>query len=184
MGTQDQGQPLANSYDFWFLDYSKVTCSKGCLEHLHISMYGLVHLHQNTKQIFVEFSVTKDTKTLKQHQQFFLECIDLISEDVNVKVMYIHVSVLFCNEVNGSNLTFSPLKSLCKLMASNKSWNNTVMKESVFVIVWWNDNSLELSKSTLTASQNIDCPYIVGFWQMFKSSIQLKPSWKDFDDRT
>ncbi len=49
--------------------------------------YGLVHFHQNTKQIFVEFPVTKDTKTLKQHQQFFLECIDLISEDVNVKAM-------------------------------------------------------------------------------------------------
>jgi hypothetical protein len=49
-----------------------------------ISMYGLVHYHQNTKQIFVEFPVTKDTKPLKQHHQFFLECIDLISEDVNV----------------------------------------------------------------------------------------------------
>jgi hypothetical protein len=33
-----------------------------------ISMYGLVHYHQNTKQIFVEFPVTKDAKTLKQHQ--------------------------------------------------------------------------------------------------------------------
>ncbi len=31
-----------------------------------ISIYGLVHYHQNTKQIFVEFPVTKDTKTLKQ----------------------------------------------------------------------------------------------------------------------
>ncbi len=50
-----------------------------------ISIYGLVHYHQNTKQIFVGFPVTKDSKTLKQHQQFFLECIDLISEDVNVK---------------------------------------------------------------------------------------------------
>jgi hypothetical protein len=47
-------------------------------------MYGLVHYHQNTKQIFIGLPVTKDTKTLKQHQQFFLECIDLISEDVNV----------------------------------------------------------------------------------------------------
>ena len=44
-----------------------------------ISMYGLVHYHQNTKQIFPDFPVTKDTKNLKQHQQFFLECIDLIS---------------------------------------------------------------------------------------------------------
>jgi hypothetical protein len=32
------------------------------------------------------------------------------------------------------------------------------MRESVLVIVWWNDDSLEFSKSTLTASQNIDCP--------------------------
>jgi hypothetical protein len=54
-----------------------------------ISIYGLVHYHQNTKQIFVEFPVTNNTQTLKQHQQYFLECIDLISEDVNVKVMSI-----------------------------------------------------------------------------------------------
>jgi hypothetical protein len=33
-----------------------------------ISMYGLVHYHQNTKQIFAEFPATKDTKTLKQQQ--------------------------------------------------------------------------------------------------------------------
>jgi hypothetical protein len=52
-------------------------------------MYGLVHYHQNTKQFFVEFPVTKDTNTLKQQQQFFLECIDLIREDINVKVMSI-----------------------------------------------------------------------------------------------
>ncbi len=45
-----------------------------------------------------------------------------------------HVSVLLSNEVDGSNLTFSPLNSLCKVMASNKSSNNTVMRESVFVI--------------------------------------------------
>ncbi len=54
-----------------------------------ISMYGLVHYHENTKRIFVGFSVTKDTKTLKQHQQLFLECINLISEDANVKVISI-----------------------------------------------------------------------------------------------
>ena len=42
------------------------------------SIYGRVHSHQNTKQIFVEFPETKDTKPLKQQQQFFLECIDLI----------------------------------------------------------------------------------------------------------
>ncbi len=52
-------------------------------------LYGLVHFHQNTKQIYVEFPVTKDTKTLKKHQWFFLECIDLISDDVNVKFMSI-----------------------------------------------------------------------------------------------
>jgi hypothetical protein len=54
-----------------------------------ISIYGLVYFHQNKKANFVEFPVTKDTKTLKQHQQFFLECIDLISNDVNVKVISI-----------------------------------------------------------------------------------------------
>ena len=54
-----------------------------------IFIHGLVHYHQNTKQIFVELPVIKDTKTLKQQQQFFLECIDLISEDVNVKVVSI-----------------------------------------------------------------------------------------------
>jgi hypothetical protein len=54
-----------------------------------ISIYGLVHYHQNTKHFFVEFPATKDTKTFKQQQRFFLECIDLISEHVNVKVMSI-----------------------------------------------------------------------------------------------
>jgi hypothetical protein len=54
-----------------------------------ISIYGLVNFHQNTKQTFVEFPVTKDTKTLKQHQGLFLECIDLISDDINVKVISI-----------------------------------------------------------------------------------------------
>ncbi len=106
-----------------------------------ISIYGLVHYHQNTKQIFVSFPVTKDTKTLKQHQQFFLECIGLISEDVNVKDISITcIGFRFSNEVDGSNLTFSPLNSLCKVMASNKSSNNTVMRESVLVNVWWNDD--------------------------------------------
>jgi hypothetical protein len=33
-----------------------------------ISIYGLVHLHQNTKELVIELPVTKDTKTLKQHQ--------------------------------------------------------------------------------------------------------------------
>ncbi len=54
-----------------------------------IYMYGLVHYHQNTKHFLVEFSVTKDLISLKQQQRFFLELIDLISEDVNFKVMSI-----------------------------------------------------------------------------------------------
>jgi hypothetical protein len=54
-----------------------------------IFIYGLVHYHQNIKQIFVKFPVTKDTKTLKLKQQFFLECINIISEDINIKVMSI-----------------------------------------------------------------------------------------------
>jgi hypothetical protein len=33
-----------------------------------ISIYDLVHYHQNTKQIVPDFPVTKDTKTFKQHQ--------------------------------------------------------------------------------------------------------------------
>jgi hypothetical protein len=111
-------------------------------------------------QFFVEFPVTKDTKTLKQHQwSAFTSSVKTLM----LKSCPSHVSVLFSNEVNGSNLTFSPLKSLCKLMASNKSSNTTVMRESVLVIVWWNDDSLEFAKSTLTASQNIDYPYLVGF---------------------
>jgi hypothetical protein len=48
---------------------------------LIIFINGLVHFHQNTKQIFVELPETKDTKTLKQQQWFFLGCIDLIIVD-------------------------------------------------------------------------------------------------------
>ena len=128
-----------------------------------ISIHGLVHYHQNTKQFFVEFPVTKDTKTLKQQQRIFLEYIDLISEDLNVKVMSITCISFLSNEVDGSNLIFSPLKSLCKVMASNKSSNNTVMRESVLVIMFLNDVSSEFSKSTLIASQKNYCPYLVGF---------------------
>ncbi len=36
-----------------------------------ISIHGLVHYHQNTKQIFVEFPVTKDTKTLNNNNDSF-----------------------------------------------------------------------------------------------------------------
>jgi hypothetical protein len=45
----------------------------------------------------------------------------------------------------------------------NKSSHNTVMRESVLVIVFLNIVSLEFSKSTSTASKKIDCPYLVGF---------------------
>jgi hypothetical protein len=55
-----------------------------------ISIYGLVYFHQNTKQFFVEFTGTKDALSLKQHQQFFFECIVLIIvDDVNIKVISI-----------------------------------------------------------------------------------------------
>jgi hypothetical protein len=62
------------------------------------------------------------------------------------------------------------------LMASNKSLHYTVMKERVLDVVLLDDVSLEFAISTLTASQNITCPYLVGFWQMFTSSIQFNPS--------
>ncbi len=54
-----------------------------------ISIYSLVNFHQKYKAFFLEFPVTKDTKTLKQQQQLFLECIDLISDNVNAKVISI-----------------------------------------------------------------------------------------------
>ncbi len=69
-------------------------------------------------------------------------------------------------------------------MVSNKSSNNTVMREYVLVIVWWNDNFLEFFISILTASQNIDYPYLVGFLHMFKSSIKFQPSKKELDECT
>jgi hypothetical protein len=54
------------------------------------SIHGLVNFHQNTKQVFKEFPKTKDAISLKQHQQFFLECIILIIvDDINVKVISI-----------------------------------------------------------------------------------------------
>jgi hypothetical protein len=51
---------------------------------------GLVYFHQNTKEVFQEFLKTKDAKTLKHHQQFFLDCIVLIIiDDINFKVISI-----------------------------------------------------------------------------------------------
>jgi hypothetical protein len=60
-----------------------------------ISIHGLVYFHQNTKHIFVEFPITKDAITLKQHQQFFLECIVLfIADEISVEVLSITCSGL------------------------------------------------------------------------------------------
>jgi hypothetical protein len=67
------------------------TCQKTFLEHLLIiSIHGLVYFHQHTKEVFKEFPKTKDAKTLKHHQQFFLDCIVLIIiDDINVEVISI-----------------------------------------------------------------------------------------------
>ncbi len=55
-----------------------------------ISIHGLVYFHQNTKQVLKEFPKTKDARTLKHHQQFFLECIVLIIiDDIYVKIISI-----------------------------------------------------------------------------------------------
>ncbi len=108
-----------------------------------ISIYGLVHFHQNTKQIFVEFPVTKDTKPSNNTNYSSWSALTSSVKTSMLKSYPSHVLVLISNEVDGSNLTFSPLKSLCKLMGSHKSPNNTVMRDSVLVIVWWNDDTLE-----------------------------------------
>jgi hypothetical protein len=114
-----------------------------------ISIYGLVHFHQNTKQFFVEFPVTKDAISLIQHQQFFLECINLILQKLFlVKSHPSNVSVLFSYEMDGLGSIFLPQNSLCMVMASNKFSNNTVMREKVLVIVLLNDESLEFAIST------------------------------------
>ncbi len=102
-----------------------------------ISIYGLFYHHQNTKHIFVEFPVTKDKKTSNNTNNSFWSALTSSVKMSMLKSCPSHVLVLFSNEVDGSNLTFSPLKSHCKVMASNKSSNNTVMRESVLVILWW-----------------------------------------------
>jgi hypothetical protein len=79
--------PIHMFSDFWTT--RKIHVRKDVWNISIISIYGLVHYHQNTKQFSVEFPVTKDTKTLKQQQKFSFECIDHISEDINVKVMSI-----------------------------------------------------------------------------------------------
>jgi hypothetical protein len=137
-----------------------------------ISIHGLVYFHQNTKQNFGESQETKDAIILKQHQQFVLECIVLIIvDDVNVEVL----SITCIGFIQLGDVwllpSFSPRNSLCMLMASNKSPHNTVMKERVLDIVLLNVVSLEFAISALKASQNIICPYLVVFWQVFRSSI-------------
>ncbi len=62
-----------------------------------------------------------------------------------------HVLVLFSDVMDGLGSSYSPTNTACMLMASNKSSNNTVMKESVLDIVSLKDVSLEFSISFLTA---------------------------------
>jgi hypothetical protein len=80
-----------------------------------------------------------------------------------VKSYPFNVSVLFSNEMDGLGSIFIPQKSLCVVMASNKSSINTEMRDRVLVIVWLNDESLEFAILSLTASQNITWQYLVGF---------------------
>ncbi len=63
-----------------------------------------------------------------------------------------HVLVLFSDVMDGFGSSFSPQFSACMLTASNKSSNNTVMRECVVNIVLLNDVSLEFAKSFYTAS--------------------------------
>ncbi len=158
-------------------------CPKAFWNIFIISIHGLVYFHQNTKQFFVEFVETNNAITLKQHQQFFLECIVLIIvDDVNVKVISI-TWISFIQWCEGwFRVLFFTTEFLVYVDGFKQISHNTVMRERVLDIVLLNDVSLEFTISTLTASQNINCPYLVGFWQIFTSSIQLKPSWKDFDD--
>jgi hypothetical protein len=57
-----------------------------------------------------------------------------------------HVLVLFSDVMDGFGSSFSPHFSTCMLTASNKSSNNTLMRESVVDIVLLNDVSLEFAK--------------------------------------
>jgi hypothetical protein len=65
--------------------------------------------------------------------------------------------------MDGLGFSFSPQNSLYMVMASIKSLHNTVMKEKMLDIVLLNDVSFEFAISTLIASQNINCPYMVCF---------------------
>jgi hypothetical protein len=64
--------------------------SKKKLEHLHYLHTCSCLLPSKYKTVFKEFPKTEDAISLKQHQQFFLECIILIIiDDINVKFIYI-----------------------------------------------------------------------------------------------
>ena len=66
------------------------SCQKPFWNIFIISIHGLVYFHQNTKEVLKEFPKTKDAKTLKHHQRFFLDFIVLIIvDDINVKVISI-----------------------------------------------------------------------------------------------
>jgi hypothetical protein len=108
---------------------------------------------KKAKEVFKEFPKTKDAKTFKQHQHSFWSALYSYSLMIlMLKSCQSHVLVLFSDVMDGFGSSFSPHFSACMLMASNKSSNNTVMRESVLAIVLLNDVSLEFAKSFLTAS--------------------------------
>ncbi len=63
-----------------------------------------------------------------------------------------HVLILFGDVMDGLGSSFSPTNTAYMLMASNKSSNNTVMRECVVDIMLLNDVSLEFAISFITAS--------------------------------
>jgi hypothetical protein len=98
--------------------------SKTYLEHLHYFHTWSCLLPSKHKRSFKEFPKNEDAKTLKQHQQFFLECIILvIVDDINVKVISITCIVFFGDLMDGLWSTFSPTNTACIMTASNKSSN-------------------------------------------------------------
>ncbi len=62
-----------------------------------ISIYGLVHYHQNTKQISVEFPVTKD---INNNDSFWSALTSSVKMSMS-KSCPSHVLVLFSNEMDG-----------------------------------------------------------------------------------
>ena len=129
-------------------------CPKIVLEHLHYFHTWSCLLPSKIQNKFLKNSQEpKMQKTLKQHQQFYLECLVLIIvDDINDKVTSI-TCIGFIQWCDGwfrvlLFTTYTP----CMLTASNKSSNNTVMRENVLDIVLLNDVSLEFATSFLTAS--------------------------------